>query len=85
MPTDPASASQQVVPRGGLRRLLGAATRFIKVQGRESSTYRGLIFCLTSFGIYLQPELIAAITAAGMGIAGLIAVLFPDSSAPGAE
>jgi hypothetical protein len=80
MPTVPSSASQQVVPSGGLRRLLGAATRFARTQGREPSTYRGLSLLASAIGIYLRPELIAAITAAGLGLSGLIAVLFPDAA-----
>jgi hypothetical protein len=77
------SSVQQVVPpSSGLRRIAGAAVRFIKVQGRESSTYRGLVMILTACGVYLKPELVAAITSAGMGLAGLIAVLLPDNAPP---
>jgi hypothetical protein len=77
---------QQVVPSvGGLRRIAGAAVRFIKVQGSQPSTFRGLALLASACGIYLRPELVAAITAAGMGISGLIAVLCPDAAPVGPE
>jgi hypothetical protein len=80
--TVPSSASQQVVPSvSGLRKILGAAARFVTVQGTQASTYRGIVMLLTAFGVYLKPELVAAITAAGMGISGAIAVLLPDAPA----
>lgn len=71
---------QQVVSVVGRRSILGAAVRFAKTQGTQASTYRGIVMLLTSFGVYLKPELVAAITAVGMGLSGLIAVLVPDAA-----
>jgi hypothetical protein len=40
----------------------------------ESSTWRGIILALTGMGIAIKPDKVAAITAAGLGIVGLINV-----------
>lgn len=40
----------------------------------ESSTWRGIILILTGLGITIDPDRIAAITAAGLAIVGLINV-----------
>ena len=45
---------------------------------REPSTYRGLVWLLTAAGISLSPDLVAEITAAGAGLAGLIGFLMKD-------
>ncbi len=42
---------------------------------REPSTWRGLIWLLTAFGVTLRPEVWEQITAVGMATAGLIGVL----------
>ena len=42
---------------------------------REPSSWRGIVWILTAFGIVITPELAAAIGAAGASIAGLIGVL----------
>jgi hypothetical protein len=47
-------------------------------QFRQASTWRGLIYCAAASGIVLSPEQMEAIVAAGMAIAGLIAVFLPD-------
>lgn len=44
----------------------------------ESSTWRGLVWLLTVFGIILNPEQTAAITALGMAIAGALGVFLKD-------
>lgn len=76
------SASQQAVRPAGSRKTFGAATRFLIARAAEPSSWRGAIFMLSSLGIVLRPEVSAAIIAAGMGVAGLIAVLVPDSASP---
>lgn len=40
----------------------------------ENSTWRGIILTLTGLGIAIDPDRIAAITAAGLAIVGLINV-----------
>jgi len=45
---------------------------------KEASTWRGLAALVTAFGVTLSPELSDAIVAAGLGVIGLIAVLFKD-------
>lgn len=42
---------------------------------REPSTWRGLIWLATAFGVTLRPEVWEQITAVGMAVAGLIGVL----------
>lgn len=41
----------------------------------ENSTWRGLILIATASGIAINPPLAAAITAAGLGMVGLINVI----------
>lgn len=41
----------------------------------ETSTWRGLILILTAAGITMSPELVNAITAAGLALVGLINVI----------
>ncbi len=45
---------------------------------KESSTWRGIVLVATAAGAALTPDQQAAIVSAGMGIAGMIAVMFPD-------
>ncbi len=54
--------------------LLAIVTRL-----REASTWRGLVLLATAAGAGLRPEQQEAIIAAGVGLAGLLAVLLPDS------
>lgn len=42
---------------------------------REPSSWRGIVWILTAFGVAISPELAAAIGAAGASIAGLIGLL----------
>jgi hypothetical protein len=67
-------------PKRGYARVLRAVISFARNQGTQASTYRGIVMLLTACGVYLKPEMVAAITAAGMGLSGAIAVLFPDTS-----
>lgn len=60
--------------RARYRRLLA----YLKEQGREASTWRGLVLLLTACGANLSPEQREAVITAGLGIAGLIGVVFPD-------
>lgn len=51
---------------------------FIKSRLSEPSTWRGLIWCLSAFGVYqFSGDQSAAVTALGMALAGG-AGLFPD-------
>jgi hypothetical protein len=81
----PTSASQQVVSRfDGLWRIAGAAIRFAKVQGAQPSTWRGLVWILSSVGIAISPATSAAIIAAGAAVSGLIGVLAGPDATPDA-
>lgn len=44
----------------------------------EPSTWRGLVWLLTAFGLSIKPELAEAIITAGIAIAGLIGVVTKD-------
>jgi hypothetical protein len=59
------------------------AYRFVLARMGEVSTYRGLALALTGLGLYVSPELAAAITSIGLGIAGLIGVVAPDPAPAG--
>lgn len=61
-------------------RFVGAVLHFVRVQGGQASTYRGLAMLISACGIILKPEMVAAITAVGMAVSGLIGVLLPDSA-----
>lgn len=52
---------------------------FVVSRAQEPSTWRGIVMLLTAFGITLAPELVAAIAATGMSVAGLIGVLTKGS------
>lgn len=82
--TVPASASQQARPVTGLRRIAGAAVRFARVQGQSPSTWRGLVWILSSIGIAISPATSAAIIAAGAAVSGLIGVLAGPDATPDA-
>ena len=43
---------------------------------KQPSTWQGLIAIVTSFGIALHPDQVAAIVAAGVGVVGLIDVFW---------
>jgi hypothetical protein len=45
---------------------------------KERSTWAGIIAILTGFGVSLKPELSAAISTVGMGIAGLVLVIIKE-------
>ncbi len=47
-------------------------------RARESSSWRGIVWLLTAFGVAVTPEQAAAIMAAGAALAGLIAVFTKD-------
>jgi hypothetical protein len=84
MPTDQSPSQQVVSPGGGVRKILGAAVRFAKVQGQSPSSWRGLVMILSACGVALSPETSAAIIAAGMALSGLIGV-FAGPDAPAGE
>lgn len=49
---------------------------------KEPSTWRGLAWMLTAFGISIKPDAWEYITVAGMAIAGLIGVITADEPPP---
>ena len=46
----------------------------------EPSTYRGIAVVIAVAVALFKPELIAQLTAAGMGVSGLIGIFFKDSN-----
>lgn len=46
----------------------------------EPSTWRGLVWLLTAFGVSLRPEVWQQITAVGMAVAGLIGMITREKS-----
>ena len=53
--------------------------RFLLARLAEGSTYRGIFMIAAAGGAVLRPEVGEAIMAAGIAVAGLIGVLFPDT------
>lgn len=49
----------------------------------ERSTWLGIIAAVSAFGATLAPELSSLIVTAGVGVAGLVAVLVKDDGAKG--
>ncbi len=45
----------------------------------EGSTYRGMTWILTAFGIALNPDHMAVIVAFGSALAGLIGIICPEA------
>lgn len=86
MPSDDitASATNAIPASQQARSVVRTTARFLAARAAEPSSWRGVIFCLSSLGIILRPEVSSAIIAAGMGIAGLISVLTADPAPPGA-
>lgn len=80
--TDTASpvAASRKMP--AFQRVLGAVIHFARTQGTQPSTWRGVSFCLTALGIIIRPDLMAAITAVGMAVSGLIGVLAGPDTPP---
>lgn len=64
-----------------LNRLLAYA----RARMAEASTWRALVLVLTAAGLNLSPAQHEAIIAIGLGVAGLIGVLFPDRKKPAGE
>ena len=48
--------------------------KYLLARLSENSTWRGLLLVATSLGIAIEPDQAAAITAAGLGLIGLINV-----------
>lgn len=44
----------------------------------EPSTWRGMVWVLSAFGVTIQPELWSQITAIGMAAAGIMGVVSKD-------
>lgn len=52
--------------------------KWILSQFRQASTWRGLVWLLTVFGLSLRPDQAEAIVMAGMALAGLLGVFLSD-------
>jgi hypothetical protein len=59
--------------------------KFIVARLSEVSTYKGIALALTGVGLYVRPEIAAAVTSIGLGIAGLIGIVTADPAPPAAE
>jgi hypothetical protein len=57
-----------------------SALKFAVARLSEPSTYKGVVLALTGLGLYVRPEIAAAVTSIGLGIAGLIGVVLPDTA-----
>ena len=57
-----------------LREMKPTLLEYILDRLSENSTWRGLLLLATSVGIAIEPSQAAAITAAGLGVIGLINV-----------
>ncbi|MBF0339772.1 MAG: hypothetical protein HQL95_02255 [Magnetococcales bacterium] len=53
-------------------------TQYLIERAKEPSTWRGIAMCATAFGVYVSPDMMNTIIAAGTGIAGLIGVVTSD-------
>jgi len=54
---------------------------YILARASEPSTWRGLVFVLTSLGVTIVPEMVTYIVSAGTGIAGIIGIVTADKKA----
>ena len=54
---------------------------YVLARLKEPSTYRGIVLCLTAFGVFISPEQIEAITFIGLMLAGLLGATTPDKGA----
>ena len=52
---------------------------YVVARLKEASTWRGLIFIATAFGLQLAPAMQEAIVTAGIGLAGVVGAVLPDS------
>jgi len=59
--------------------------KYLIEQLRQPSTWRGIVALMTAFGLVTSPERQAAIITAGMALAGLVGVFFPDQLTKGKE
>ena len=46
---------------------------------KEASTWRGIILVATAFGAHWSPESQSAVITAGVGLAGFVGAVIPDS------
>ena len=54
---------------------------YILARAKEPSTWRGVLFLLTSAGIGIAPELATLIVSVGTGVAGILGVITADKKA----
>lgn len=52
---------------------------YILARLKEASTWRGLILIATSLGLGIAPAMQEAIVATGIGVAGLVGAVLPDT------
>jgi hypothetical protein len=52
--------------------------QYVIARAKEASTWRGVMFVMTALGVTLSPDQQEAIVGAGLAMAGLVGVFFPD-------
>lgn len=52
---------------------------YLKARLKEPSTWRGIVLCLTAFGVSLSPDQIEAFVVVGLFISGAIGAGTPDT------
>jgi hypothetical protein len=54
---------------------------YLIARAKEASTWRGIIFLLTSAGLGIAPELATLIVTVGTGAAGIVGIVTADKKA----
>jgi hypothetical protein len=54
-------------------------------RGKEGSTWRGIVAVLTAAGVHFSPELQEAIISTGLGLIGVIAIVWKERGAKDAK
>jgi hypothetical protein len=58
---------------------LSNIVQFLTARLAEPSTWRGIAWVLTSIGIMLTPDQVAALTVAGAGVSGVIGIFTTEA------
>jgi len=51
---------------------------YVLARMAEASTWRGVVVIITAMGVHLSPDQVAGILTAGLGLSGLVGVMFAD-------
>ena len=58
---------------------LSSLKTYALARAQEASTWRGIVLLATAAGTQIKPALQELIVSAGIGLAGAVGALFPDS------